>query len=58
MMQEKTLAEILQIEDSAELLAICCPNTGIPLWTTIRHAFLLLIMGDLLYGNRPLEPKV
>jgi hypothetical protein len=51
MMQEKTLAEILQIEDSAELLAICCPDTGIPLWTTIRHAFLVLIMGDLLYDS-------
>ena len=51
MTQTKTLTEILQIEDSAELLAICCPDTGIPLWTTIRHAFLVQIMVDLLYDS-------
>lgn len=54
MKPEMTLNEILEIEDSAELLAICCPDTGIPLWTSIRHACLVLIMGDLLYGS-PVE---
>lgn len=54
MKPEMTLNEILEIEDSAELLSICCPDTGIPLWTSIRHACLVLIMGDLLYGS-PVE---
>lgn len=49
MKREITLSEILRIEDSAEVLAICCPHTGIPLWTTIRSVFLRLIMGDLFF---------
>lgn len=46
-----TLADILRIEDCPEILALRCPDTGIPLWTTIRLAFVRLIMGDLLYGS-------
>ena len=50
MNREVTLREILPIEDSVEMLEIRCPDTGIPLWSTIRVPFLRLIMGDLLYG--------
>lgn len=50
MKSETTLQDILRIEDSVELAAICCPETGIPLWTTIRSLFIRLIMGDLLYS--------
>lgn len=50
MKHELVLSDILQIENSAEVLAICCPDTGIPLWTTIRSPFLRLILGDMLYS--------
>lgn len=50
MNREITLQDILQIEDSVDIAAICCPDTGIPLWTTVRCVVLRLIMGDLLYG--------
>lgn len=50
MKSETTLQDILRIEDSVEVAAICCPETGIPLWTTIRSLFIRLIMGDLLYS--------
>jgi hypothetical protein len=50
MNREITLCDILQIEDISEILQIRCPDTGIPLWSTIRVPFLRLIMGDLLYG--------
>jgi hypothetical protein len=49
MKSEITLKEILQIEDSVELLAIFCPDTSIPLWTTIRSVFLRMIMDDLFF---------
>lgn len=45
------LADILQVEDSSALSEICCPDTGIPLWTTVRVPFLRLILGDMLYGT-------
>lgn len=47
-----TLNEILQIENSSEILDPCCPDTGIPLWVTIRPVVIELIMSDLLYGTR------
>lgn len=50
MKQELTLSDILRIEDAAEIPAICCPDTGIPLWTAIREPFLRMILGDMLYG--------
>ena len=31
-------------------MEICCPDTGIPLWTTIRLAFLRMVMEDVLYS--------
>lgn len=49
MKRETTLQDILRTEDSDEIAAICCPETGIPLWTTIRSLFIRLIIGDLLY---------
>jgi hypothetical protein len=45
-----TLRNILQIEDSVEILEICCPDTCIPIWSTIWVPFLRLVVGDLLYG--------
>jgi hypothetical protein len=50
MKRDITLKEILIIEDSEEIALICCPNTGIPLWTTIRVPLLRMMMEDLLYG--------
>ena len=43
------LADILRIEDSTEIPRICCPDTGIPLWSTIRISFLETILRDLFY---------
>lgn len=45
------LSDILRIEDSAEVLQARCPATGIPLWSTIRIAFLRLIVGDFFYSS-------
>lgn len=50
MNQALTLSEILQLEDSEDVLKFKCPDTGIPLWSTIRVPFLRLIIGDLFYG--------
>jgi hypothetical protein len=50
MNRETTLNDILQVEDSIDISQICCPDTSIPLWSTIRCSFLRLIMGDLLYS--------
>lgn len=50
MKPELSLSDILQVEDSAEVVGLCCPDTGIPLWTAIRPVFIQLIMSDLLYG--------
>lgn len=50
MNKEISMSDILRIEDDPEMIAIRCPDTGIPLWTVIRSAFLRLIIGDLLYG--------
>jgi hypothetical protein len=50
MNREITLLDILHIEESKEILEIRCPDTGIPLWSTIRVPFIRLIMSDLLYG--------
>jgi len=50
MKQESTLNDILRIEDTLEIPEICCPDTGIPLWTAIRDPFLRMILGDMLYG--------
>ena len=47
---ELTLSDILRVEDSTDVLEVRCPDTDIPLWSTIRTRFLRLIMGDLLYG--------
>lgn len=44
------LSDILRIEDSPDVVQARCPATGIPLWSTIRIAFLRLIVGDLFYS--------
>ena len=50
-----TLDDILTIEDSSDVLEICCPDTGIPLWSTIRSVYMRTIMEDLLYaGSMPM----
>lgn len=50
MKQELTLSDILRIEDTVEIPTICCPDTGIPLWTAIREPFLRMLLGDMLYS--------
>lgn len=45
-----TLRNILQIENSVEILEIRCPDTCIPIWSTIWVPFLRLVVGDLLCG--------
>lgn len=50
MNQEVTLQDILQIEDCKEILEFSCPDTGIPLWSTMRVPFLRLVMRDLLFA--------
>lgn len=51
-----SLNDLLQIEDSPDLLALVCPQTGIPVWSVLRIAFLRRIMGDLLFGTGSLAP--
>lgn len=50
-MQDILLENILQIEDTNELMSICCPDTGIPMWVTVRHALLSFALGDYLYKS-------
>ena len=45
-----SLAEILQIEDSPELVELLCPATGLPVWPQVRIAYLRAILSDLVYG--------
>lgn len=51
-----TLADLLAIEDTPELLALHCPQTGIPVWPNIRVAFFRQIMADLLFGTGSIDP--
>ena len=44
-----TLAEILEIENDAEILSFRCPDTGWLAWPTVRHAFLLYLIDELGY---------
>lgn len=53
-----TLADMLHVEDSPELLALRCPRTDIPVWSIMRVAFLRLMMGDLLFNTGSLAPPV
>lgn len=50
MKHELALGDILCIEDAQGVLEICCDETGIPMWTTIRSPFLRLIQRDMLYS--------
>ena len=56
MRSEITLDKILALEDTPELLAVRCPETRIPLWTTVRFAFLRTVIGDLLYETSIVGP--
>jgi hypothetical protein len=51
-----TLTDLLAIEDTPELLALCCPQTGIPVWPNVRIAFFRQIMADLLFATGSVEP--
>jgi hypothetical protein len=46
-----SLADILKVEDSSELLDLSCPETGIPVWPQVRGWIIREIMGDLLFLN-------
>lgn len=50
-MSELRLTDILQIEDSPELLSLLIPGTAIPAWTAVRTSFVRTIMSALLYGT-------
>lgn len=56
--REVTLADLLRIEDTPELLALTCSRTNIPVWSVMRVAFLRRIMGDLLFGTGSLAPPI
>ncbi len=47
----KNLSQILEIENSSDLLSITCPKSNIPLWALIRIHALRLIIGDIYYEN-------
>lgn len=49
------LTDILQIEDTADLLAFACPETAIPIWPALRIAFFRLVMGDVLFATDGIE---
>jgi hypothetical protein len=49
---EICLRDLLQVEDSTELAAFVCPDTGVPLWSLIRSVFIHLIMSDRLYASQ------
>lgn len=51
MKAEQTLSDILRVEDSAQVLAVCCPDTGIPLWTGMRVPYLRMVLEDTLYDS-------
>lgn len=50
-----SFSELLDLENSQELLAFQCPRTGIPLWTAIRQQTLRHFGMEALY-EAPLEP--
>ena len=45
-----SLAEILHIEDDADVVGRLCPSTGLPVWPQIRIAYLRAILSELVYG--------
>ena len=53
--RDTTLAELLQIEDSPELLSLTCRRTGIPVWAVMRIAYLRCIMSDF-FGTASFAP--
>ena len=50
MKSQLTLGDILQIENAIDISRLCCPDTGIPLWSTIRNSVLRMIVGDMHYS--------
>ncbi len=53
-----TLADLLMIENTPELLALRCSRTDIPVWPILRIAFLRQIMGDMLFGSGTTAPPL
>lgn len=51
-----SLSDVLQIEDHPELLLMKCRVTGIPLWTTVRFAFLRSITVKRFFGTPMTSP--
>ena len=49
--KNRTLKDILLVENDRQVLDIRCEHTGIPLWTTIRVPFIRMIMSDMLYDT-------
>lgn len=51
-----TLIDLLAIEDTPEMLAVHCPQTGIPIWPVVRIAFFRQIMADRLFATGSVAP--
>ena len=50
MFRQFTIKELLQVENSSDVLGFVCPDTNIPMWSVIRVPLHRLILGDMLYG--------
>jgi hypothetical protein len=48
---QHSLQDLLALEDDADLLAISCPETVVPVWALIRVSFLRAIMSDMLFAT-------
>jgi hypothetical protein len=46
-----SLADILQIEDTPEILEFACPHTAIPVWPQVRIWLIRQIMSEMLFSS-------
>lgn len=49
-----TMAQLLTIEDTHDLLSLQCSHTELPLWALIRTSFIRQILSKLIYNDTPL----
>lgn len=49
--QNRSLQDVLHVEDDASLCEFTCERSGMLLWPLVRTAFLRAIISDLLYGT-------
>lgn len=53
----QSLSVLLEIENDAELIELCCPTTGLPIWPFIRVPMIRTIMSDWLFNSIPLSSQ-